>query len=158
MDNIIFNLVKEKPQLVNSVFLVDSFDKLDKSIFSDREIDYIQHRIAQNTRLIPLNYFYHWNFIVITGCDDQCTDELESIRRTGAKLADKVHENELDFLTLIDYSGRKETTAALVEGLLMASYSFDKYKKNTNKNKVFLLFNPFVVRTISGINFNFVAG
>ncbi|WP_462280505.1 leucyl aminopeptidase family protein [Salinivirga cyanobacteriivorans] len=143
MDNIIFNLVKEKPQLVNSVFLVDSFDKLDKSIFSDREIDYIQHRIAQNTRLIPLNYFYHWNFIVITGCDDQCTDELESIRRTGAKLADKVHENELDFLTLIDYSGRKETTTALVEGLLMASYSFDKYKKNTNPTKPLKRLNIF---------------
>ncbi len=143
MDNIIFNLVKENPQLVNTVFIVDSFDKLGKDIFSDREIDYIQHRIAQNARLIPLNYFYHWNFIVISGNDNNCSDELESIRRTGAKLAEKVRDNELDFLTLVDHSGKKESTTALIEGLLMALYSFDKYKKSNSPSKPLRRINIF---------------
>ncbi|MDA3865965.1 MAG: leucyl aminopeptidase family protein [Salinivirgaceae bacterium] len=143
MNNIIFNLVKDTPQLVNTVFIVDRFDKLDKNIFSDREIDYIQHRIAQNARLIPLNYFYHWNFIVLSGTDESCGDELEAIRRTGAELAEKVKTNELDFLTIVDHTQKKETTAALVEGLVLASYSFNKFKKNDNSGKLFKRINIF---------------
>lgn len=135
MDNIIFNLVKEKPQLVNTVFIVDSFDKLEKGIFSDREVDFIQYKITQDVRLIPLNYFYHWNFIVISRCDKDMDDELEVLRRTGGELAESVVKNEIDFLTIIDTTGKKESTVALIEGLVMASYRFDKYKKNTEMQK-----------------------
>lgn len=135
MDNIIFNLVKEKPQLVNTVFIVDSFDKLDKAIFSDREVDYIQYKITENARLIPLNYFYHWNFIVISQCERNSNDELEMLRRTGVELARFVRENELDFLTIVDLTVRKDSTVALVEGLTMALYRFDKYKKNNEPVK-----------------------
>lgn len=135
MDNIIFNLVKEKPQLVNTVFIVDSFDKLDKAIFSDREIDFIQYKITENARLIPLNYFYHWNFIVISQCERNSDEELEQLRRTGVELAKYVKENELDFLTLVDLTERKESTVALVEGLTMALYKFDKYKASTEPIK-----------------------
>jgi len=135
MDNLIFNLVKENPQLVNAVFIVNSFDKLDKNIFSDREIDFIQHQIAQDAKLIPLNYFYHWNFIVVTGCKDDCKNEAESLRRTGVELADFVNKNELDFLTIIDNTKAFEPTKALVEGLLMSLYRFDKYKNQKDPKK-----------------------
>jgi leucyl aminopeptidase len=145
MNNLVFNLLKEKPQLVNAVFLVNSFDKLDKNIFSDREIDFIQHQIAQDAKLIPLNYFYHWNFIVVTGCKNDCDDEAEALRRTGIELADFVNKNELDFLTIVDNTNAKEPTIALVEGLLLSLYRFDKYKNQKNRKKELKrlnIFNP----------------
>jgi leucyl aminopeptidase len=145
MDDLVFNLVKENPQLVNAVFVVNSFEKLDKSIFSDREIDFIQHQIAQDAKLIPLNYFYHWNFIVVTGCKTDCEDEAESLRRTGVELADFIQKNEIDFLTVIDNTNAQEPTKALVEGLLMSLYRFDKYKNQKDRKKPLKrlnIFNP----------------
>jgi leucyl aminopeptidase len=145
MDNLIFNLVKEKPQLVNTVFVVNSFEKLDKNLFSDREVDFIQHEIAQETKIIPLNYFYHWNFIVVTGCQKDCEDEAESLRRTGVELAELVNKNELDFLTIIDTTNTIQPTKSLVEGLLMSLYRFDKYKNHKDYKKPLKrlnIFNP----------------
>lgn len=145
MDNLIFNLVKEKPQLVNTVFVVNSFEKLDKNLFSDREVDFIQHEIAQDSKIIPLNYFYHWNFIVVTGCQKGCEDEAESLRRTGVELAELVNKNELDFLTIIDTTNAILPTKSLVEGLLMSLYRFDKYKNQKDHKKPLKrlnIFNP----------------
>lgn len=54
--------------------------------------------------------------------------ELEKMRNDGAKMAQKMIEEKLGHLCVFDLTNSQETTLALIDGLVAASYNFTKYK------------------------------
>lgn len=143
MNNISFNLINEKPQLLNTVFLIDDYKKLDKNIFSERELDFIEHRIENGDSFIPLNYFYHWNYIVITRKADTDCESQELMRKSVKQLIDKIELNDLGFINLIDLVEKKDIVSAFIEGFVLYSYSFNAYKSNIKKKRFGYKINVF---------------
>jgi len=141
MNDLIFNFREDKPQLVNSVFIIDSINQLNTEIFSERERDYIQHQLENNRQLINLNYYYHWNFIVCIKDNNNKFSRLEEFRKVGGQLAKVVAEQELDFVNIVDQLSDRHYALALVEGLALASYQFNKYRTGNNQKSGFKRIN-----------------
>ncbi len=141
MANLIFNLREEKPQLVNSVFIIESFDQLNKEIFSERELDYILHQIESKKEIIYLNYYYHWNYIVITQPSEDIYTRMQEYRKLGSKLFKHASENEVDFVNIIDNMSDPNLAIAFIEGLALSSYSFNKYRTGFNNKSRFTRIN-----------------
>ncbi|MDD2564043.1 MAG: leucyl aminopeptidase [Salinivirgaceae bacterium] len=143
MIDLIFNLRNDRPQLVNSAFLIENIDQLQSGIFSDREIDYIQHQIENNKKFISLNYYYHWNYIIVTPTNSCKNDRLEELRKIGAIVAVHIKKHEVNFVNVVDNLNDYQLPLAFIEGLALASYSFKKYKTEKPKGQKFGRINLF---------------
>jgi leucyl aminopeptidase len=137
MIDLIFNLRDDKPQLVNSAFLIENISQLQAGIFSEREIDYIQHQIESKKKFITLNYYYHWNYIIISDPCDNLHQRAEELRKLGAKTAEHAKENQVDFVNVVDNLPQESLSYAFVEGIALASYNFKKYFTENAKTKRF---------------------
>ena len=102
MIDLIFNLRDDKPQLVNSVFLIEEISQLPAGIFSDREMDYIQHQIETKKNFIILNYYYHWNYIVVSDKTSDLDIQCEELRNVGVKLL--IPNKIIDFINIDNLS------------------------------------------------------
>lgn len=137
MIDLIFNLRNDKPQLVNSVFLIEEIGQLPKEIFSEREMDYIQHEKENKKQLVIINYYYHWNYIVFSDNKDEQNRRCEELRKHGAKVAEHIKENSVDFVNVVDNLTAEVLPLSFIEGLALASYNFRKYITESSKNKRF---------------------
>jgi leucyl aminopeptidase len=137
MIDLIFILRDDKPQLVNSAFLIENISQLQSGIFSDREIDYIQHQIESKKKFITLNYYYHWNYIIISDPCDDLYKRAEELRKLGAKTAEHAKENQVNFVNVVDSLPQEMLSLSFVEGIALASYNFKKYLTESSRYKRF---------------------
>ena len=146
MIDLIFNLRDDKPQLVNSVFLIEEISQLPAGIFSDREMDYIQHQIETKKNFIILNYYYHWNYIVVSDKTSDLDIQCEELRNVGVKVAEHIKENQVDFINIVDNLSKELLTLSFIEGVSLTAYSFRKYITDNQKVKRFSRINMYSKR------------
>jgi len=143
MIDLIFNLRDDKPQLVNSVFLIEDTSQLPAGIFSDREMDYIQHQIESKKNFIILNYYYHWNYIVVSDKTNDLNVQCEELRIIGVKVAEHIKENQVDFINIVDKLSNEILPLSFIEGVSLTAYNFRKYITDNQKIKRFSRINMY---------------
>lgn len=121
-------LAFDKPQDTNNVFLVKETGLLKDFGFNQEALDFIQKKIEDKQKLIPVQAYGKLDFIRILDEDEVTDEHKEALRKDGHAIVSRLKEEKKISVCLFDLIGDKEAVVAFTEGLALASYRFDKYK------------------------------
>jgi leucyl aminopeptidase len=96
--------------------------------FTEREIAYIRKKIESNEELVIVHSLDTVRCLVINDPSRPLPDQLEFLRRMSVKLQPVLINYDHDSLLVIDQSKNPEPVIALVEGMVLNNYRFDKYQ------------------------------
>jgi len=110
--------------------LFDNIEQFSSSLLTEIETNYLRNKLETDSNVAIFKYpkLYFFNKI-----KDEKENHLqtEAARKAGSKLFDLLKAEKIKTVQLMNYSN-PELTKAFLEGLLLAGYSFDKYKKEKN--------------------------
>jgi leucyl aminopeptidase len=119
--------IAELKENTSTAIIFDSFDQYLFPEFSDEEKKYVTGKLEKNDDCVVIKYpnlFFCYKSKV--GKENYL--ELEAARKAGSKLYDALKEDKIETVQIADFS-KSELALAIIEGLLLSVYSFDKYKK-----------------------------
>lgn len=111
----------------STAIIFDGFDQYSFPVLSKEEKKYLEEKLQKNDDCIIYkvpNVF----FVFKPKKKKENYIETEEARKAGSKLYEILKTEKIKVLQLIDYSNQ-ELGLAFLEGLLLSTYSFDKYKK-----------------------------
>lgn len=111
----------------STAIIIDKVDQLDFAGFTDCEKNYATAKLEKNNECILYKYPNIY-FIFKPKTEKEKYIETEAARMAGAQLSDVLKEEKTETIQIVNYVNR-ELLTAFVEGILLNSYSFDKYKK-----------------------------
>jgi leucyl aminopeptidase len=97
---------------------------------SDGEISYIRKKIDSNEELVIVHRLDTVFCIIINDPSRPLPDQLEFLRCMSVKLQPVVNNYDNDSLLVADQSENPEPVIALVEGMILNNYRFDKYQSS----------------------------
>lgn len=98
-------------------------------LLNSEEKQALKEKVEAEKDQVTFNSSDTWRYISLSNPDDATEKEMEKSRKAGAKAWKQIEEeqkNKIDIISTLD----KKQTLAFVEGLLLASYRFDKYKSS----------------------------
>jgi len=107
--------------------LFDSLEQLSLASLNDNESEYLKKQLEKDDDCTLFKY-PHVLFFSKIKADKEKHLQIEEARVAGAKLFDILKAGKIKTIQLENHSN-SEFLPAFVEGLLLARYSFDKYKK-----------------------------
>lgn len=121
-----------KPDLP-SVYLINKTTGLPAGSFSGEELDYIQKRIERDEKFILINRLSNYACLVINDESQTFPGQMESLRKLSSRIHSVVADDDQTELMIADLIQDPELTFALIEGLLLNNYRFDKYQTKNDK-------------------------
>jgi leucyl aminopeptidase len=131
-------LKKEINQVANIVVLAGKNANFSIIVNGSAELDYVQKAIAEKARIIPLNFYNRWVWVIPVEEDENRYRWQEKIRRSGASLQPLLHSAKITSLEVLGLDISSSGLLALAEGLMLSSYRFAKYQKESTEKKFFL--------------------
>lgn len=142
-------LITIKPEVSKLfVFLKQENELISSKALEPDILNYVNQQIQQNDKdFFAFNQFTQWSIVAIVKENKDFYAQIESFRKLGAKIldfCDKEYIKDLQFVSEIS----KEFAMGFVEGMLLASYTFDNYKTDPKQmihpfDNLFVI-NPFV--------------
>lgn len=129
-------LVKKVSDDVNLILLGKKGDPFNKYLLNKNEKDYLKQAIAQNEKPVIINQYKRWIYIVSVEEDKKPVHEiLEEIRKEGKKVLSSLNEKKIKKVCIHNISHTTEFARALLEGLGLGNYQFNKYFSKTKKEE-----------------------
>ena len=129
MQIIINKLTGRRKSTDTNVYFVSNINKVPTTAVDVNEHKYIR---AQHKKLkkdsICLNRLNNLTIVQVFETKDTAHKTLESIRRSGDKLASFLNENKIEKVIIIDVENNNEKALAFAEGIALSNYQFIKYK------------------------------
>ncbi|MEM9671772.1 MAG: leucyl aminopeptidase [Bacteroidota bacterium] len=122
--------VKEKDHLV---VLLSKEENAESYLSSDAERKYLQQKIKEKKEIVAFNQYDRWLYLITKSTDDSPNDILETYRKRGASLYSLVRQEGIKKAKLT--GGTPELLLTFAEGLLLASYEFSRYKKDSKEGR-----------------------
>ena len=110
----------------------------DRIGLTPQEHAYAGQSLANDQRIVRINRYDYWIFLVTPDPDSAGSDLLESIRLDGVAVLIQLNQLKVTEALLIDESRQSGWPVAFAEGVLLGSYQFLKYRKDASKKS-----NPF---------------
>ncbi len=114
--------------------LFDQLDQFSLSFLTDPETDYLKKQLEKENNCTVRKYPNIFFFNKIKE-EKENYIETEAARKAGSKLFDVLKSEKIKTIQLMSFC-RPEILPAFLEGLLLSSYSFDKYKKEKEEFKI----------------------
>jgi len=105
-----------------------------KKLFNDLEFQYISQRIEDKKDIIVINR-YTTQHIVVLIRESELTEQLEKTRKHGAKAYTIFNEHNVEVAGVQDLINQQELMQAFLEGFILGSYEFNKYKSSKEEDK-----------------------
>lgn len=121
-------LAIDKPEGVNSVFLVKEIAILKDFGFDQEALDFVRKKMEAKEKLITVQTYDKIDFVRILDVDKLTNSDKEALRKDGHKIISRLREEKLTTVSLFDLIAEKDAVVAMTEGLALSSYRFDKYK------------------------------
>lgn len=120
----------------NIAYLINTEKDLKKADFTNEEMAYIKKELKAENKLIVLNKYNHYVFVVLV--DDEANDfhTQENTRIAGANVTTKL--NELKEKTIV-VSGNEKQLLIFAEGMALANYQFLKYLSEKKENSLSII-------------------
>jgi leucyl aminopeptidase len=139
-------LVKKVTDDVNLILLGKKGDPFGKYLQNNNEKNYLKRAIETKEKPVVINQYKRWIFILPVDENKKPAHELlEEIRKDGKKILSSLNEKQAKKACIIDISGNPGFAVALLEGLGLGNYQFNKYftktKKEENSLKVLEVFS-----------------
>jgi leucyl aminopeptidase len=129
-------LVKKALDNVSLIILGRKGDPFGQYLQNKNEKEYLKQSIGQKEKPIIINQYKRWIFILSVEEDKKLPYEvLEDIRKEGRKILTAVNEKQLKKVCIIDITGNLAFIAALIEGIALGNYQFNKYFTKTKKEE-----------------------
>ena len=129
MHIIINKLTGRKKSTDTNVYFVSNINKVPTTVVDANELKYIK---AQHKKLkkdcIFINRLNNSIIVQVFEIKDTAHKTLESIRRSGDKLATFLNENKIEKVIIIDVENTNDKVLAFAEGMALSNYQFIKYK------------------------------
>lgn len=125
-----------KPDLP-SVYLLNKTTALPAGSFSEEEMAYIKKRIERDEKFILIHRLSNYVCLVINDESQTFPDQMESLRKLSSQIHSVVADDEQAELMIADLLQDPELIFALIEGLLLNNYRFDKYQTKNKKQHRF---------------------
>lgn len=118
----------------NSAILTTDLHNLPKKYFAEEELAYLSDQFENHkVRTFEFNRLSHWLFVHIADIKDDFTSDAEHFRQLGKQTADRVNKLKLTEIQVISSATEAYAAMAFAEGMALASYQFQEYKKAENK-------------------------
>ena len=126
--------ITELSENSSTATLFDNIEKLSISILNKNETAYLENKIEKDN---DCTVFKYPNILFFSKIKEEKEKHLqvEAARKAGSKLFEVLKADKIKTIQLLNFSD-VEYLPAFLEGLLLAGYSFDKYKKE--KEEYFL--------------------
>jgi leucyl aminopeptidase len=125
---------------ISTAFLFDELEADSYPFLNEGEKKYLAERLASENEW-ALYKSLVVNFFCKSGKNAQPGYRLEGARKAGSRFFDLINQHKITSVQVAGHSDRS-VTMAFLEGLLLSTYSFLKYKKDKSNN---LQWNLFVV-------------
>ncbi len=120
--------ITDKKEGATNLFVIENIKVLSDFGFLPSELDYIKEKNENKESFIQLQELGSSKYVRILRDLLVTNDDKEELRKDGYSLWESLKKEKKEMITVFDLAGTKEATLALVEGLVLSSYSFDKYK------------------------------
>jgi leucyl aminopeptidase len=119
----------------DTVLLLDSAAAA-TSFCSDREQAYLRSQLEEGSKLTHINQYDRQLYFVVPDEKKTGPSRLEAIRKTGNELYQLIKKQSVRNLQVISDLAGTDELLALTEGILLSSYSFQKYKSEKKGSKL----------------------
>ena len=127
-----------KPTAADTIFLVKDGKDLTSFGLTDDEIAYVRKQHRDKNKVIPVNRYKNLLIIVYGELSGTLYSRLESCRVRGDETQRLLNKAKSERAVVYNVHAAKEEELAFVEGMLLGSYQFNKYKNESNKNSASL--------------------
>jgi leucyl aminopeptidase len=119
------------------VYLLHNAHDLENLQLSEAEAGWLKEKLQTENGLIPVNRYHSWLFIGKVKEKEETYQTLEAYRKLAHELNSLLKKERISNLQLAAATGiSKASGLAFLEGLLLSSYQFEKYKsKQTEEDK-----------------------
>ncbi len=120
----------------NLILLISDIKNIDPQYLSKDEIKYAGQVIKEHKKeTVVFDKLGRW--IIVQVIKDEKTDykRLENCRKAGDSLAAKLNDLKAKSVIVVDVEGKGPETLALVEGMVLGSYQFLKYKSDKKEKE-----------------------
>lgn len=119
---------------ISVVVIVRDDNIPDWLVFTKTENEYIRRCISDKEEIIVINSYYRISIIVPEKNYDDETRKYEELRRKATRVKDILKEHKKDEV-LVSCEYDSQSVLAFTEGLILSSYTFAKYKSETDREK-----------------------
>ena len=127
------HIIKSFSPTQNLVFLLADQEELNSLSLSEAESQWVKQKLNDGKQFISLNRYAQYLFIVQVKEKDEKHQTLESYRKEAFQLHNQIKGEGFPELQIGAEKLDKDYALAFMEGLLLSSYSFEKYKTNKKK-------------------------
>jgi leucyl aminopeptidase len=133
--------IAELQKKSSTATIIDNADKYSFPALTEDEKSYVIRKLEKANDCV-VNKYPVVHFFFKAKNEKENHIEMEGARKAGSKLFDILKEDKIESVQIADFS-RLELGLSFIEGLLLSSYSFDKYKKEKDD---FRLKEVFIVK------------
>ncbi len=123
--------IKELKDNISTAAIFEEFDQLSTSFLKDSEISYIKKKLKKED-VCAVHKHPEIHFFGKIDKKKQINHQAQEARIAGSKMFDLLKAEKLKSVQLMNFC-RPELMLSFVEGLLLSSYSFSKYKKEKDE-------------------------
>jgi leucyl aminopeptidase len=127
--------ITDRKEGTAELFLVTETKILSDLGFTEEEIKYIETKKEKKETLVEIPGIGKPRFVKSVSGKDELNETLEELRKTGHEFFKSVKKENIGEATLFDLAGNRDMILALTEGLVLGSYSFDKYKTDKKEEE-----------------------
>ncbi len=120
----------------NLILLASDIKKIDYQYLSKDEVQYAGQVIKEHKKeTVVFDKLGRW--IIVQVIKDEKADykRLENCRKAGDSLAAKLNDLKAKSVIVVDVEGKGPETLAMVEGMVLGSYQFLKYKSDKKEKE-----------------------
>jgi leucyl aminopeptidase len=120
---------------VDTVLLLDNANAANQ-FCNERELAYLQKQIGEGSKLTHINQYDRQLFIVVPDPKKTGDARREALRKTGHELYGLLKKQSVETLQIVSELAGAGELLALAEGVVLSSYSFQKYKSEKKGSKL----------------------
>jgi leucyl aminopeptidase len=130
------DLVKKLSDNDNLIIIGRKGDPFSKFLQNKNEKDWLKGIFERKARPVEINQYKRWIFILPVDEDKKPVHEvLEEIRKGGKNLLAAINENNINKVCVTDLTGNLSFLTALIEGIALGNYQFNKYFTKSTKEE-----------------------
>ena len=112
---------------LDTVLLLDNANAANQFL-DEREMVYLGKQIAEGSKLIHINQYDRQLFVVVPDANKTGDARREALRKTGHELYALLKKSVVERLQMVTETANADELLVLAEGVVLSSYSFQKYK------------------------------
>ncbi|NPA36005.1 MAG: leucyl aminopeptidase [Chlorobi bacterium] len=126
--------IKDRKEGTAELFLVKDVTVLSDLGFEKEEIEYVMAKNDEKNTFVQLPEIKHSRYVKTVIDEPVINKTKEELRKDGHSFFKAVTKDKKEEVTIFDLTGDSELVLAVTEGVVLASYTFDKYKTDKKED------------------------